>query len=424
MGSLQKKVKSGLLIPARFVFDHSSFLKYHVVRAANVYKAGKYKKEYARKYRTDPKLILFVSYWGKQYSCNPRALFEELLRDPRYREYKKVWAFEEPEGYGWLAGCPRTKVVRYRSRDFYRYCAKAGIWIANCRMPDEVIPKKDQVYVQAWHGTPLKKLGFDIGRFKGRTYEQKEHEYQYRYDAGRITWFLSPSDFYREKITSAFALRSIGKENCFLEGGYPRNDFLFRYSDKEAREIREKLGIPDNKRVILYTPTWREDDHQGYRYKLAVHFEKWRECLGEDTVILYRSHYMVANYIDLSRFSGFVYNVSDYDDIRDLYVISDLLVTDYSSVFFDYANLHRPILFYMYDHDHYREEMRGFYIDEKELPGPIVQTEEELLKLLLQYDGSGYEEIYEAFNRKFNPYQDGQGSAVVWQRLLEDGQGY
>ena len=418
-----QKIKTGLLIPVRFVFEHNSFLKYHVVRAANAYKARRYTKEYAHKHRTDPKLILFVSYWGKQYSCNPRALYEELLRDPRYREYKKVWAFEEPQNYAWLAKEPRTKVVRYRSPEFYSYCARAGFWIANCRMPDEVIPKKDQVYVQAWHGTPLKRLGFDIGRFKGRAYEQKEHEYQYSYDARRITWFLSPSNFYREKITSAFALKRIGKENSFLEGGYPRNDFLFRYSEEDAREIREKLGIPAHKRIILYTPTWREDDHQGYRYKLAVHFEKWRECLGEDTVILYRSHYMVANYIDLSPFAGFVYNVSDYDDIRDLYVISDLLVTDYSSVFFDYANLKRPILFYMYDHDHYREELRGFYIDEKELPGPILTTEEALLAELAQYDGSGYEEIYQAFNRKYNPYQDGKGSAVVWDHLLMDGRG-
>ena len=108
-----------------------------------------------------------------------------------------------------------------------------------------------------------------------------------------------------------------------------------------------------------------------------------------------------------------MYNVSEYPDIRDLYLVSDLLVTDYSSVFFDYANLCRPMIFYMYDYEEYKNDKWGFYFDIEELPGPIVRTEEELVRLLPSYDGAGYEELYKAFNDKFNPYRDGNGTEVV-----------
>ena len=124
----------------------------------------------------------------------------------------------------------------------------------------------------------------------------------------------------------------------------------------------------------------------------------------DDYVILMRLHYLVSNNIDISQFKNFVYDVSDYEDINELYIISDILVTDYSSVFFDYANLKRPILFYMYDLQEYKNNIRDFYIDLKELPGPIVESEKDLIKNIRNINNIFEEnkEIYKNFNEKYN----------------------
>ena len=128
------------------------------------------------------------------------------------------------------------------------------------------------------------------------------------------------------------------------------------------------------------------------------------ELKKDDYVILMRLHYLVSNNIDISQFKNFVYDVSDYEDINELYIISDILVTDYSSVFFDYANLKRPILFYMYDLQEYKNNIRDFYIDLKELPGPIVESEKDLIKNIRNINNIFEEnkEIYKNFNEKYN----------------------
>jgi len=156
----------------------------------------------------------------------------------------------------------------------------------------------------------------------------------------------------------------------------------------------------------------------GYIYHTAVDFDRLRDQFGENTVILFRAHYFVANSFDFKKYEGFVYNVSDYDDINDLYIIADLLITDYSSVFFDYANLKRPIIFYMYDLESYKTQLRDFYIDLEELPGPIVENEEDLMTAISLSDTFVYDERYKRFNEKFNTYDDGHASERVVKRLF------
>ena len=131
-------------------------------------------------------------------------------------------------------------------------------------------------------------------------------------------------------------------------------------------------------------------------------------------VVLFRAHYLVASVFDFEKYRGFVYNVSDYDDISELYIVSDLLVTDYSSVFFDYANLKRPVLFYMYDLEKYRDEIRGFYIGLEELPGKIIEDEKSLCREINNsLENFEYSEKYRLFNEKFNSLDDGNASCRV-----------
>lgn len=403
------------------ILSKNDTVKYAGICVWNMIGRTNYIRKYARKYHVKQKLIVFESFGGRQYSCSPRALYEELCRNPLYKDYKKIWAFQDPEKHRYLEKDPDTKVVAYHSEAYYKAYAMAKVWVSNFRLGNELQPKKNQIYIQTWHGTPLKRLGFDIENFNGSKGAQRELEYQYSSDVKRYSYLLSPSQFYKEKITGAFGLEKFGKTDIFIDGGYPRNDFLLRLTDKKKEELKAQMDIPDDKKVILYAPTWRETEHEpgcGYRYKLAVDFDKWRRALGEDVLILYRSHYFISNEIDLRPYEGFVRNVSDYDDINDLYAVSDMLITDYSSVFFDYANLNRPIVFFMYDYEQYKNELRGFYIDEVELPGPIVKDEDDLLKVLGEYQGQGYESVYQAFNEKYNPYRTGDGAAVVWRHVL------
>lgn len=413
-----KKNLQGILAK---IVNSNGKLKYIAVHIWTALGRIWYILRYKYRSRVDDHLVLFESYAGRQYSCNPKALYEELRDHPHYRKYQKVWAFLDPEKHRYLEKDPNTKVVAFRSAEYYKTCASAKIWVSNFRMRNELTPKRNQIYIQTWHGTPLKRLGFDIEQYEGSKDGQRLLEYQYVTDLKRYSYLLGPSEFYKEKITSAFRLKDYRKERIFIDGGYPRNDFLLRLTEEKAAELKKRLEIPENKKIILYAPTWRENQHvpgAGYRYQLQVDFGKWRRSLGEDVLILYRSHYLVGNSIDLSPFEGFVRNVSDYDDINDLYAVSDLLITDYSSVFFDFANLGRPIIFFMYDYEKYKNELRGFYIDESELPGPIIRDEDRLMEIIRDYNGQGYEEIYRAFNEKYNPYRKGNGAAVVWRKVF------
>lgn len=404
------------------ILSKNQKMKLLCIKAWVTCKRIQYEMKYARKYQVKEKLIVFEAYTGRQYSCNPRALYEELLRSPEYKDYKKVWAFQEPEKYRYLEQDRNTKVVKYKSPSYYKAYAMAAVWVSNFRIPHEIQPKHNQRYVQTWHGTPLKRLVFDISHYQDANSSEEELRYHCVEDVKRYSYMLAPSEFYAEKLTSAFHLKELDKADIFIHGGYPRNDYLLRLDETEMNRCREKMGIPAGKRVVLYAPTWRESQHkpgEGYSYQLAADFAKWRSVLGEDTVILFRCHYLVSSSVDLSPFRGFVIDASGYDDINELYAISDLLITDYSSVFFDYANLKRPVIFYMYDYQQYKNEMRDFYLEERELPGPIVQTEEELLGLLDgEWSFPSYIETYEKFNEKFNPYREGDGSRIVWETVL------
>jgi CDP-glycerol glycerophosphotransferase len=211
-----------------------------------------------------------------------------------------------------------------------------------------------------------------------------------------------------------------------LETGYPRNDIMhWDNKDEIAKEIREKLGIPKNKKTVLYAPTWRDDEYYTkgqYKFTLKLDLKLMKEQLGNDYVILLRTHYFIADSIDVTGLEDFAYNLSKYDDISELYLISDYLITDYSSVFFDYANLKRPMLFYTYDLEKYRDVLRGFYIDiEEELPGPLLFTTEEIIDAIKNMDEltDKYKEKYDLFYDKFCAWEDGQASDKVAKAVFD-----
>jgi len=387
-----------------------------------LYKRIQYLTYYFKK--VNNKQIIFESFMGRKYVDSPKAIYEYMLTDKKYQDFTFIWAFKNPNDYQYLCKNKNTRVIKYNSKEYYKAYSTSKYWITNSRVPDVIVKKKNQVYTQCWHGTPLKKLGFDISVKGGNALNSlKDIRYKYQVDSKKYTYMVSPSSFCTEKFISAFNLKAVGKENIVIEKGYPRNDYLINYHDKDIEKIKKKLKLPKDKKIILYAPTWRDNQHQsglGYTYKTEVDFDYLKEKLSKEYIILFRAHYFVANSFDFEKYEGFVYNVSEYNDINDLYVISDTLITDYSSVFFDYAILKRPMIFYMYDLNEYKNNLRDFYFDLSELPGPIIEEEKDLVNEIINLSKKfKYDKKYQDFNNKYNYLDDGMASQRVVDAIIE-----
>ena len=359
------------------------------------------------------KTILFISFHGKGYSDNPRALFEAMRNNKQYEGYTFIWAIKHKKQK--QIKIEGAKVIEYFSIPYFYYLSRAKYWFVNCKLPMYIVKKDTQVYLQTWHGTPLKRLAHDIEVPKGTTFYRSKMSVEQMYatydeDVKKYNYMISPNAFSSKVFQSAF---QINKERL-IETGYPRNDVLVNTSEAQIQMIKANLGLPKDKKVILYAPTWRDNSFvsKGYTFSLEVDFHKWKQQLGEEYVVLFKPHYLIINRFDMSQFKGFVYEIQASVDISELYLVSDILITDYSSVFFDYAILNRPIYFYMFDKQSYAKELRGFYFDiEATLPGDIVEKEHELLDKISEkrYD---YKKL-EDFNKQFNAWHDGTSSKKV-----------
>ena len=398
--------------------------------------------------RPDPALVVFECYAGRGYSCSPRAIYREMLADPRFAGYTFVWAFREPllgalraallpdaeeragDGLAFGPDAPaelsRAILVEYASREYYEMHARAGQWIANFILPTHMHVRGGQNYLQTWHGTPLKRLGCDLAPDKRNAmYAVREIHRRYTREGARFTHLVSPSPYTSSRLASAFGLSAERAANVIIEQGYPRNDFLHTVTDAQCAAIKKRLSIPDGKTVVLYAPTFRDDQRHagiGYTIDTGIDFPAFVNQLGQTHVLLFRAHYLVASQVDFSAFGSAVIDVSDVSDINELYAVSDLLVTDYSSVFFDYANLGRPIVFFPYDLERYAEELRGFYLDVSALPGPIARTQAELVEAIValsEHPGSAAGTL-ERFRAEFLPLDDGHAARRVIDALLGD----
>lgn len=414
-----KKIKVFLVDLAK----KNKFIRKIARKLLNFTKRSSYSK-YKNKYSVDDKLILFEAFNGRNYTCSPKAIYEKMITMDEFKDYKFIWAFVDPSKHE-VKEDERLKIVVTKSPDYYRYCSMAKYWIVNSIMPEEIEKKGGQVYVQCWHGTPLKKLRYDIEVDGAILNTVEEIRRRNDIDASRFDYFISPSKYCTEKFTSAFNLKALGKSDIIIEKGYPRNDFLFNKSEKDINAIKKKLGIPKNKKVLFYMPTFRDNQHTsgvGYTYQMELDLDRFRKKFEKDYVMLFSPHYFIANSIDLNRYKGFIINVARYDEINELYLVSDVIMTDYSSIFFDYANLKKPMLFFMYDFDLYKGSLRDFYISLDELPGPIAKTQDELEDYLVNIDKEfeKNKSKYNKFNKKYNYLDDGNASERVIKVIFKE----
>jgi CDP-glycerol glycerophosphotransferase len=355
--------------------------------------------------------IIFESFGGRQVSDSPYAIYKVFKT--LYPGINMIWSIDRSQ----KKFCKENQIayVVRRTNKWVRILEKSQFWISNARFPTWVKKPSYVTYIQTWHGTPLKKLGLDIENVSMPGTTTVKYHKNFVREANRWDALVSPNDYSTQIFRSAF-----GFNNQILKIGYPRNDELINTQPEDIDAIKEQLGIPLDKKVVMYAPTYRDNqfaEKGKYTFELPFDLDDFRKSFGDDTVLILRMHYLISNALDISDYSDFVYDYSNYPNISDLYLVSDLLITDYSSVFFDYAYLKRPILFYPYDYHLYKEELRGFYLNyEKDLPGKIAENSKQLLEEInhaLAHPDMAANEKFMNFYNRFCAINDGLSSLKV-----------
>lgn len=330
--------------------------------------------------RPDEKLILFVSFGGRRFDDSPKAIYDGLLLDHRFDGYNLVWAFLSPEKYV----LPRGNKIKIDTIQYFVTALKARCWVTNSSITRGLSFKgKNTFYYNSWHGTALKKLGNDIhtGNESFSIKKRKKAE-------TLIDTMSAQGQYDVDLFSRVFDIPT----DVFSITGLPRNDRLAKKDLLAEKEIRKALNIPFDKKVILYAPTFREydrDDADSCYIAPPINIENWEKELGDSYVLLFRAHYEIIEILNIEE-SDFVRNVTDYPVLNDLLMIADILITDYSSICFDYSIMCRPILWFAYDYDLYCEK-RGIYFDVRDyFEEQFYQSETNLLEGIkrLQYEHS------------------------------------
>ena len=339
--------------------------------------------------------ILFESFQGKVIGDNPYAIFQEVAsRNPSFELLFTVSSkTKAPEG---------AKGVRHGSIAWLKALASSKVLVNNTNFPGYFRKRPGQVYIQTWHGTPLKRLGRDIVDVvpTGSYLRMMDREASY------WDYLVSPSAYCSEIFPSTF-----GYKGTILETGYPRNDILINQASKRDL-IRRSLGIADGQKVVLYAPTWRDSQRTATGNWKPVNFLPG--SLGDNATVLFRGHTNTHSAHTAQIARGTI-DVTNYKNVAELYLAADVLVTDYSSSMFDFSVTGKPIIFLAPDFDDYVAK-RGFYFDFEQLaPGPILTDSSFLRKALESIDSqkSEYAQRYLAWQMKFNKLEDGLASKRV-----------
>lgn len=336
--------------------------------------------------KADSKLIVFNSFGGRKYDDSPLAIYLNMLNDPRFADYKFVWAFKEPN----IFMIPMGDIVRVDSFAYYKAVLKARVWITNTTMTRALGFRGINTFsLNTWHGSAIKKIGKDaVGE---KTFVSKRN--------GGNDVYLAQGEYDRATFSRAFG---IPKERIRVIG-LPRNDELIGEGKQNRQNaIRQKLNIPDGKKVILYAPTFRDYVLEGSNcvLNLPVSWEKWQKILGDKYMLLMRAHHAIIKSLNIKE-NEFIKDVSLYPQLNDLMIASDMLISDYSSIFFDYAILGKPMFCFAYDFEKYQKE-RGLYFDiRKELENDDIDTEDKLLDAILHMDERERRLISKRFQEKY-----------------------
>lgn len=316
----------------------------------------------------DKKMVIF-SGQARKYNDSSRSLYEYMLAHPeKYGQYQCVWALEDPEHVD-IPGNPIK--IKADTMEYFKMTLRAKYWITCVNIERSLhYKKKGCRYLNTWHGTPFKHIGNDAGGRKD-------------FDFGCVDYFCYASEYEKEIYKRAFRTR----EESMIPTGLPRNDEFYRVTPQEIKNIKERLGLPLDKKIILYAPTWRDSTDNGktYAIKPPIDAKRWEKELKDDYIVLFRMHTYTNKLLGLE-FNDTLRDYSAYPNVNDLFKVADILISDYSASMADYSILERPVLCFTYDYEQYREE-RGLYVDyATDMPSGILRTEDDVLNYIKTMD--------------------------------------
>lgn len=332
----------------------------------------------------DEKSVIFSAH-SRKYNDSPKAIYEYMITRPEFKDYTFYWALDDVTVD--IPG-PAIKIIP-DTPEYFRTALKCKYWITCVNIERSLkFKKRNCVYLNTWHGIPVKTVGNGA---EGRN----------DYDFSYIDYFCISGDYEIPIYEKSFNIPT----SHMIKTGLPRNDVLYKTTSEEAEGIKRRLGLPLDKKLILYAPTWRDskDGGKSYSIKPPMDLAKWERALGEKYILLFRTHPYTNKLLGVS-FNDFVRDYVNYSNINDLMKIADILISDYSATIFDYSILERPIISFAYDCDEYGRE-RGFAMDiRKEMPGGISETEDEVIDRILHMDYRKEIEAVKAFKNKYLTY--------------------
>jgi len=333
----------------------------------------------------DDNTVIFSGH-GRKYNDSPKAIYEYMINQPEYQRLHYIWALDDPEHTEIPGKCIKIKAD---TLTYFKETLKCKYWVTCVNIERGLrYKKKKTVYLNTWHGSPIKTIG---NAAMGRK----------DYDFSNIDFFCSAGQYEKDIYIRDFQLRP----ESIINTGLPRNDELYHVTENEVEKLRADFGIPKNKKVILYAPTWRDSLDQGktYSIKPPINTELWEEKLGQDYILLFRTHPYTNKLLGV-QFNDFIKDCTNYPRINDLLKVSDILISDYSATIFDYSILEKPMICFGYDYDSYAKE-RGLYLDlEKILPGGVMKTENEVINRILDCNWDEECEMTRNFKQKYLEY--------------------
>lgn len=348
--------------------------------------------------------IFFSAYSGRQYSCNPKYISDWI--EQNYKdEFEIIWAFNEPDAFSYLKN-RNIKCVKFKSIK-YLYCLLTSKIVIDNVESWSILPKRTGQYViNTWHGGGAYK---GVGLKRKDTSETLDKNMLRKNE--RISIYLSSS-----KVFSQMTLRESFQYNGkIMECGMPRNDLLIKNDENKKNIIKEKLGINKKTGIVIYAPTFRHD----LKYKYMLDYEKTLNALknrfGKEWIMLIRTHYYLqSEKIESSR----VKNVSDYPDMQELLLISDVLITDYSSSIWDFSLMEKPCFLFMPDYNEYIDE-REFYTPIQDWPYPASFSMEDLEDKIIKYDHEIAKKRILNHHIKLGICESGMASEIVGKEIVK-----
>jgi CDP-glycerol glycerophosphotransferase len=362
-----------------------------------------------RRRPVDDQLAVYAAYWASAFACNPAAIYQEVRRShPRVRG---VWVIKAKHSDRIPPG---TEYVLEGGPAYYRAMARAKYLVNNVNFPDDIVKRPGTVHVQTQHGTPLKSMGMDLRCYPTAAATMDFPRLMRR--SARWDYLVSSNQYSSQVWRQAFP----GLSFEVLETGYPRNDRLVRATAADVADARAALGIGAGTTAILYAPTFR--DWQRAVLDPPLDLGRFCAALPADAVLLVRGHYWTTDHERLRPLveRGVLRDVSAHPSAEDVQLAADVLVTDYSSIMFDYANLDRPIVVYAADWETYVRE-RGTYFDLLAEPPGVVETTEDGLIYAFRsgrYRGAEAAARRAAFRERFCAWDDGHAAERVVQRVF------